>query len=140
VSDDRCEWIRRIVFGDDFNSADAVIIERQVFKNHWAINLMYAMVACVESPEVILFDALDKFTTFDIPVYTKHKARKRLSIKMAKNILKPIPEAPRAFESLSKQDHIADAFNQIITILFCKNKLQYNRNEMRCRYLGIIDE
>jgi hypothetical protein len=59
---------------------------------------------------------------------------------MAKNILKSIPEACRAFESLSKQDDIADAFNQIITILFCKNKLQYNRNEMRCRYLGIIDE
>jgi hypothetical protein len=57
---------------------------------------------------------------------------------MALNILRPIPEARRGFESFTKQDDIADAFNQIITVLFCKNKLPYIRDEMKDRYMSII--
>jgi hypothetical protein len=38
--------------------ADVVIIEKQVPKNHWAMSLMYAMIACIDGPEVILFNPL----------------------------------------------------------------------------------
>jgi hypothetical protein len=78
---------------------------------------MYAMIALIDGPEVILFSPLCKFTTFGIPFTTARKAHKKLSMKMARNILKPIPEAREAFESFVKQDDIADAFNQIVTIL-----------------------
>jgi hypothetical protein len=52
---ERCEWIRRIVTDEDFNSADVVIIEQQVQRNTWAMNLMYAMISLIDGPEVILF-------------------------------------------------------------------------------------
>jgi hypothetical protein len=135
---DRCTWIRRIVVGEDLNSSDVVIIERQVQMNVWAMNLMYAMIALINGPEVILFSPLCKFTTFGMPFNTARKAHKKLSVKMALNMLRPIPEARQAFESFTKQDDIADAFNQIITVLWCKNKLPYTRDEMKNRYTSIM--
>jgi hypothetical protein len=78
---------------------------------------MYAMIALIDGPEVILFSPLCNFTTFRIPFTTARKAHKKLSVKMALNILRPIPEARQAFESFTKHDDIADAFNQIVTIL-----------------------
>jgi hypothetical protein len=136
---ERCQWIRRIVTGEDFNSADVVIIEQQVQKNVWAMNLMYAMIALIDGPEVIIFSPLCKFTTFGIPFKTAHKAHKKLSIRMARNILNEIiPNAREAFESFVKKDDIADAFNQVITILFCKNKLPYSRDEMKDIYTSML--
>jgi hypothetical protein len=124
--------------GEDFNSADVVIIEQQVHKNVWAMNLMYAMIALIDGPEVIIFSPLCKFTTFGIPFTTAHKAHKKPSIRMARNILKEIPSARDAFESFVKKDDISDAFDQAITILFCKNKLPYTRDEMKDRYTSIL--
>jgi hypothetical protein len=136
---ERCQWIRRIVMSEDFNSADVVIIEQQVQKNVWAMNLMYAMIALIDGPEVIIFSPLCKFTTFGIPFKTAHKAHKKLSIRMARNILNEIiPCARNAFESFVKKDDIADAFNQVITILFCKNKLPYSRDEMKDIYTSVV--
>jgi hypothetical protein len=135
---ERCKWNRRIVTGENFNSADVVITEQQVQRNVWTMNLMYAMIALIDGPEVILFSPLCKFTRFGIPFTTARKVRKKLSVKMALNILRTIPEARQAFESFTKQDDIADAFNQIVTILFCKNKLPYTRDEMKDRCTNIL--
>jgi hypothetical protein len=135
---ERCAWIRTVVTDEDFNSADVVIIEQQVNKNVWTIGLMYAMIALIDGPEVILFSPLCKFTTFGIPFTTARKAHKKLSVKMALNILRTISEARQAFESFTKQDDLADAFNQIVTVLFCKNKLPYTRDEMKDRYTSIL--
>jgi hypothetical protein len=99
---------------------------------------MYAMIALIDGPEVIIFSPLCKFTTFGIPFTTEHKAHKKLSIRMARNILKAIPSARYMFESFVKKDDIADAFNQVITILFCKNKLPYSRDEMKDMYTSIL--
>jgi hypothetical protein len=86
------------------------------------------MIACTNGPEVILFG---------IPFTTAHKAHRKLSVKMALKILKPILEARKAFESFRKQDDRADACNQTITVLFCKNKLPYTRDEMKYGYMNI---
>ena len=71
---------------------------------------------------VVIFTPNQKFKTFQIPYSTTNKQHKRLSITLASNLItKHFPEMIYKFNTFKKKDDIADAINQLFTVLYQNN-------------------
>ena len=121
VITERCKAIKRFFESLKFKSYEAVIIERQVANNSIACYLMYSIAteALNYTNNVIIFTPAEKFKTFQIPYSTTNKQHKRLSITLASNLItKHFPKMIYKFNTFKKKDDIADAINQLFTVLY----------------------
>ena len=118
---ERCRVIKDFFKYLNVEAFDGVIIERQVNKNIMAMGLMYAIAneALNYTSNVIIFAPLLKFKTFGIKYSTKGKEHKKLSVNIALNLLQThFPELVDVFKAFKKKDDIADALNQLFTVLY----------------------
>ena len=132
VITERCKSIKRFFESLKFKSYEAIIIERQVVNNSIACYLMYSIAteALNYTNNVIIFTPAEKFKTFQIPYSTTNKQHKRLSITLASNLItKHFPEMIHKFNTFEKKDNIADAINQLITVLY-QRKIKLWRLEL----------
>ena len=132
VVPERCKAVKRFFESLKFDNYEAIIIERQVVNNSIACYLMYAIAteALNYTNNVIIFTPAEKFKTFQIPYSTTNKQHKRLSIALASNLItKHFPEMIHKFNTFEKKDDIADARNQLITVLY-QRKIKLWRLEL----------
>ena len=132
VVNERCKSIKKFFQSLKFKSYEAVIIERQVANNSIACYLMYSIAteALNYTNNVVIFTPAEKFKTFGISYNTKSKAHKQLSITLASNLItKYFPEMIHKFNTFEKKDDIADAINQLITVLY-QRKIKLWRLEL----------
>lgn len=108
VSTARCAVIKRFFKSiiDIYGTPDFVIIERQVPNNAVCCCLMYSIITeAQEYSRVQVIPAWEKFKTFGVKYTTKNKEHKKLSVKMAEELLGKKIDLP-------KKDDIADAVLQ----------------------------
>jgi Holliday junction resolvasome RuvABC endonuclease subunit len=132
VIPERCKAVKRFFESLKFDNYEAIIIERQVVSNSIACYLMYsiAMEALNYTNNVVIFTPSEKFKTFQIPYSTTNKQHKRLSITLTSNLItKHFPEMIHKFNTFEKKDDIADAINQLITVLY-QRKIKLWRLEL----------
>jgi len=132
VVTERCKSIKRFFESLEIKSYEAIIIERQVVNNSIACYLMYSIAteALNYTNNVIIFTPAEKFKTFGIPYSTTNKQHKRLSITLASNLItKHFPKMIHKFNTFEKKDDIADAINQLITVLY-QRKIKLWRLEL----------
>ena len=132
VVSERCKSIKRFFESLKFKSYEAIIIERQVASNSIACYLMYSIAteALNYTNNVVIFTPAEKFKTFQIPYSTTNKQHKRLSTTLASNLItKHFPEMIHKFNTFEKKDDIADAINQLITVLY-QRKIKLWRLEL----------
>ena len=118
---ERCKVIKSFFKSLNVERFDGVIIERQVNNNVVAMNLMYAIAseALNYTSNVIIFAPLKKFKTFGIKYSTKKKEHKKLSVEIAgKLLITHFPELCEVYRAFKKKDDIADAINQLFTVLY----------------------
>ena len=132
VITERCKAVKHFFQSLKFKSYEAIIIERQVVNNSIACYLMYGIAteSLNYTNNVIIFTPAEKFKTFGISYNTKSKAHKQLSITLASNLItKHFPEMIHKFNTFEKKDDIADAINQLITVLY-QRKIKLWRLEL----------
>ena len=124
------------------------VIERQVFRNEIAMELMYSVVSflSMKTDNIIIFDPKLKFSKIGQQYSTVNKAHKKQSIE---NMKRMISDESRnsSFKTLSekldsekarkqKQDDIADSFNQLIVQLTIWDKLDEGLDFIKDIYNG----
>jgi hypothetical protein len=103
---------------------NTLVIERQTALNPVCFALMYAFCTAFKSkdggkldvnePKVIIADPLDKFRKLKVKPDTTHKRHKKLSSDLVKQFMSP--EQLEKYATFKKQDDIADAVLQAITL------------------------
>ena len=124
VITERCKAVKRFFESLKFKSYEAIIIEHQVVNNSIACYLMYSIAteALNYTNNIVIFTPNQKFKTFQIPYSTTNKQHKRLSITLASNFInKNFPSLISKFNTFEKKDDIADAINQLFTVLYQNN-------------------
>lgn len=118
-------------------SLEMLIIERQVPTNLIAMELMHAVAAMFWpfTKNVIIFDPKLKFTTIGQVYNTKGKAHKKQSILNMRTLMDKFtndsfPELRKSLDDKTKQDDVADSFNQLMITLVQRGYIDMDPREL----------